>query len=94
MTTGAQAEVPHMIFVTLPANGRHYELWCSPEVKPGSHLYGQQDGVEIARKPVSSGRAGGSSSNAAWRSIASEKNVYHLGNSRVGGVQRFGCGDL
>ena len=42
-----------LTFAVLPG-GRRYELWCTPEVKPGWHLYGYQDGVEISRKPVAS----------------------------------------
>lgn len=36
------------------ADGRSYELWSTPQVKPGFHLYGYQDGVEISKKPVES----------------------------------------
>jgi hypothetical protein len=54
MDEKGQPEVTRRIAVSSPVNGRHYELWRTPEVKPGYHLYGYQDGVEIARKPVAS----------------------------------------
>ncbi|HXA24427.1 MAG TPA: hypothetical protein VNW90_19240 [Acetobacteraceae bacterium] len=47
-------EVTRRIAVSSPVNGRYYELWRTPEKKPGWHLYGYQNEVEISRKPCSS----------------------------------------
>ena len=47
-------EVTRRIAVSVPVNGRRYELWRTPEVKPGWHLYGYQDEVEVARIPCQS----------------------------------------
>lgn len=49
-----EPEVTRRIAVSATVNGRRYELWRTPEVKPGWHLYGYQDEVEIARKPCAS----------------------------------------
>lgn len=49
-----KGEVPRLVAVSAPINGRRYELWRTPTVKPGWHLYGFQDEAEISRKPVSS----------------------------------------
>ena len=51
-------EIPQRIAVCSPGKGRRYELWRTPQVKPGWHLYGFQDDVEISRKPVASERRG------------------------------------
>lgn len=47
-------EVPRRLAVADLPGGRRYELWRTPETKPGWHLYGYQDGVEISRRPVAS----------------------------------------
>ena len=53
-----QPEVTRRIAVSSPVKGRRYELWRTPEVKPGYHLYGYQDEVEISRKPCTSETSG------------------------------------
>lgn len=50
----SRGEVPHLVAVSSPVNGWRYELWCTPQVKPGWHLYGYQGEVLISRKPVAS----------------------------------------
>jgi hypothetical protein len=47
-------EVTRLLARSLPVNGRRYELWRTPEVKPGYHLYGFQNEIEISRKPCAS----------------------------------------
>lgn len=47
-------EVPHRLAVSSLVNGWRYELWCTPGVKPGWHLYSYQGEVQISRKPVAS----------------------------------------
>lgn len=49
-----KGEVPRRLAVAATEDGYRYELWRTPEVKPGWHLYCYQDKVEISRKPVSS----------------------------------------
>lgn len=48
-----QGEVPRLIVCAQVGDWR-YELWRTPEVKPGYHLYGYQCGVEVSRKPMAS----------------------------------------
>jgi hypothetical protein len=49
-----EALVPtRLTFAVLPG-GRSYELWMTPQTKPGWHIYGYQDGIEISKKPVES----------------------------------------
>jgi hypothetical protein len=54
MASQYKPEVTHRIAVSSPGQGRRYELWRTPQVKPGWHLYGYQDEVEISRKPCAS----------------------------------------
>lgn len=49
-----KSEVTRLLAVSAPVNGRRYELWRTPERKPGWHLYGFQGEVEISRKPCTS----------------------------------------
>lgn len=42
-----------LAFAELPG-GRSYELWMTPQIKPGWHIYGFRNGVEISRAPVES----------------------------------------
>ena len=49
-----KGEIPRRLVMATLAGGRRYELWRTPEVKPGWHLYGYQDEVEISRRPVAS----------------------------------------
>jgi hypothetical protein len=54
MTPKFVALVPaRLAFAEVPG-GRSYELWITPQTKPGWTLYGYLDGVEISRMPVAS----------------------------------------
>lgn len=48
----AFGEIPNRVVWAELEDGRRYELWRTPEVKPGWHLYTFQDGVEISRLPM------------------------------------------
>ena len=47
-------EAPRLLAVSRPARRLRYELWRTPHVKPGWHLYFFEDEVEISRKPIRS----------------------------------------
>lgn len=47
-------EVPRRIAIAELPDGRTYELWRTPEVKPGWYLDGYQGGVRISHKPMPS----------------------------------------
>ena len=49
-----RGEVSRPIAVANLVNARRYELWRTPQVEPGCHLYGYQGDVQVSRKPVSS----------------------------------------
>lgn len=49
-----RGEIPRRIAQATLPGGRRYELWRTPQAKPGWHLYGYQDGVQISRKPAAS----------------------------------------
>jgi hypothetical protein len=46
--------IPERLAFAELADGRSYELWRTPQTKPGWHLYAFQEGVEIGRKPIAS----------------------------------------
>ena len=50
--------IPHRAVWAELEGGRRYELWCTPEVRTGWHLYTYQDGVEISRLPMADERRG------------------------------------
>lgn len=45
-------EVPRRVAWAELEGGRRYELWRTPEVRSGWHLYVYQDDVEITRLPM------------------------------------------
>lgn len=50
----AEALVPtKLTYAELP-DGRSFELWMTPQVKPGWHIYGYRNGVETSRTPAES----------------------------------------
>lgn len=46
-------EVPRRLAVA-SCGRRRYELWRTPQVKPGYYLYAYEGEVEISRKPMAS----------------------------------------
>lgn len=48
----AFGEIPNRVVWAEMEDGRRYELWRTPEVGTGWHLYTFQDDVEISRLPM------------------------------------------